>query len=395
MLLYFPKELVKTKEKIINKHKKTNEIHIDARDSELYALINRLASLNDDNLEREACALGNDEIGMIAAYIPNNFYNVDMSNLFSIFTYRAEKRYFEILYDIWQDHFTNNECNAFIYQWLNDNDEIFSGVLDISLKADFRKMLVRGDVLLGFGNIVKNKIMETDKSLEDILEPWKLRYGSALLWEMKFLLYTYCPKEYYQNISKEELLSFVKQYAAKRNGALIKFINNFVSEMSLEELESYDDLSRFLIKEIGNPDTKEFAEFFEGVTEQVVTKYTDWINKQIIDDVFGNDERSLFWKQFRFRSVVKYGRSNSVVMDMGKYVAAEFLGKAMGPIYIYEKDVFENKVKKWFKNRNNVQLRSALFHHENYIYRQIHQGHWQEEVGEILFSYNMTRKIEE
>ncbi|WP_024865614.1 hypothetical protein [Butyrivibrio sp. FCS014] len=394
MLLYVPNKLINSKKEIIQKHKKSNDVHIDEQSSELLDLITRLVSLREDSLEREAYALSNGEISMISSYIPVNYYDVDMSNLFAIYTYRAEKRYFEILYTTWQDHFKNNECNAFIYQWLNDNDEIFGSVLDISLKPDFRKMLVRGDVLLTFGNIVKEKIIETDNSLEDILEPWNLRYGSKLLWEMKFLLYTYCPKKVYLKISKQELLSYVKQYASKKDGSLKKFVVNFVTEFKLKELERFDDIGRFLLDEVGNPGTSEFSKFLEGVSADLVTKYTDWINKLIIDEVFGKDERSLFWKQYRFRSVVKYERSNSVVMDMGKYVATEFLGKAMGPIYIYKKDVFEDQVKKWFQNRNNAQLRSVLFHHENYFWREVHQGYWQGDVDRILYSNNMTRKIE-
>ena len=395
MLLYVPNKLINSKKEIIQKHKKSNDVHIDKQDSNFRSLIDKLVALSEESIEREAYALSNNEIGMISAYLPVNYFDVDMSNLFAIYTCRAEKRYFEILYNTWQDHFKNNECNAFIYQWLNNNDEIFSSILDISLKPDFRKMLVRGDVLLTFGNIVKEKILETDQNLEDILEPWNLRHGSALLWEMKFLLYTYCPKKVYQKISKEELLSFVKQYANKRDGSLKKFVVNFVGEYKLKELERFDDLGRFLLDEVGNPGTNEFTEFLKGVPDHLVTKYTDWINKLIIDEVFGKDERSLFWKQYRFRSVVKYERSNSVVMDMGKYVATEFLGKAMGPIYIYEKEVFDSQVKKWFQNRNNAQLRSVLFHHENYFWRQVHMGYWQGDVHGKLYAYNMTRKIEE
>ena len=394
MLLFYPGKLINSKKEIIQKHKNTCDIHLDKQNTTLSELIHRLVSISENDIEREAYALRNDEIGMISAYIPVNYYNVDMSNLFMIFTYRADKRYFEVLYNAWQDHFSNNECNAFIYQWLNDNDKIFASILDVSLKPEFRKMLIQGDVLSTFGKLVKDQIIETDKSIEDILEPWNLRHGSSLLWEMKFLLYTYCPKKVYQRISKEELLSFVKQYATKRDGSLKKFVVNFVSEFKLKELERFDDIGRFLLDEVGNPGTGEFSAFLEGVPDYLVTKYTDWINKLIIDEVFGKDERSLFWKQYRFRSVVKYERSNSVVMDMGKYVATEFLGKAMGPIYIYKKDVFEDQVKKWFRNRNNAQLRSVLFHHENYFWREIHQGHWQGKVQAKLYEYNMTSKIE-
>lgn len=400
MLLYIPNKLISTKKEIIQKHKHINDVHIDKEDSDLRTLINRLVCLNEKDIKREAFALENNEIDSIAAYIPVNYYNVDMSNLFAIFTYRAEKRFFEILYNAWQDHFRNNECNAFIYHWLNNNDEIFGSILDISLKEEYRKMLIRGDVIQGFGEYVKDNINKTDKQLKEILEPWKLSYGRSLLWEMKFLLYTYCPRKYYFMISKEELLSFVKQYYVKKDGSFKKFVVNFVTELKLVELEKYDDIGNYLLGAIGNPGTPEFFDFFGDTPEKIVTKYTDWINRLIIDDVFENDERSLFWREFRFKSVTKYDRSNSVVMDMGKYYVTEFLGRAMGPMYFYKKDIFDEKVKKWFVNRDNKQLRSALFNHEDYYFiRQEHKKpygneyYWQGQVADILQRYNMTRRI--
>ena len=108
----------------------------------------------------------------------------------------------------------------------------------------------------------------------------------------------------------------------------------------------------------------------------------------------------MFWKQYKFLHIDKYKNSNSVVMEMKNYYATEFLGKAMGPIYFYDKKVFDERVRQWFVHYNNADLRSWLYNHQELCAdREVHKKpngdeyYWRRVVHNILIGNNMTERI--
>ena len=402
MILYVPNKLINAKNAVVAKHNTKKEVSFNPQDTNYKELILRLVALKKDEVEREAYSLTEDEVRIVAAYIPGNCFKVVLTNLFAICTYRANSGIFEALYYSWQNCFSNEACNQFIYSWIITDDGPFNKTVGASYRDDYVSIISEGNVVPAFIEYIKNYRAESDKLIEDVFEQWKLKSSSELCYELKYLFYTYCKKKDYLDISKEELLSFVRRYSYKKITVFKRFLVNFVEELKLSELEKYSALGKYLSSITEMPGTTAFDEFFEGVPQQTVTKYINWINIITLDEVFGQDERSMFWRKYCFKSVKKYPRSNSVVMDMGDYYVTEFLGKAMGPMYFYTKDIFEQKIVGWFKYKDNKEIRTVLLDHKDLsVRREEHRKpygneyYWQEQVASILRMYDMTSLIKD
>jgi hypothetical protein len=81
-------------------------------------------------------------------------------------------------------------------------------------------------------------------------------------------------------------------------------------------------------------------------------------------------------------------------MEFEKYYAVEFLGDSMGPIYFYNKEIFDKYVRRWMRIYNNSELRQQLYHSPNlYSYRKEHRGDWQWSVHSVLISNHITEKV--
>ena len=63
-------------------------------------------------------------------------------------------------------------------------------------------------------------------------------------------------------------------------------------------------------------------------------------------------------------------------------------------IYFYEKEIFENHIRRWMKMFNNAELRQQLYHRPNlHSYRKEHRGNWQWSVNSVLISNRITEKV--
>ncbi|WP_029319289.1 hypothetical protein [Butyrivibrio sp. AE3004] len=392
---YTPKRLLQAVEDIKIQHPLEQEIPQISQDQSLFELITRLAKLELYQVKVNAIALSDLDAARVAGYLPFNYYNVNMKNLFLIFNYRSNDRLCKILFNQWQDSFYNRDCNAFITELLNMDEKFIMMIRGCHYKEDeFSKALEGNHIILLLIKKLKSTPFPVGTELGEKLQYWGIRTDSKLFRAIKFLFYTFCEKEDYLAITKGELLSTVRRYAEKDQEVLKKFLINFISKFEHRELENYPELASFLVTQTGEVNTDKFKNFFEGVDYSIVKKYINWINIKIINEVFGYDERSRFWKQYEYLSVRKYYRSNSVVMEMEKYYAVEFLGKAMGPIYIYKKEVFDSQVRKWFVYNNNSEVRSLLFNNQDLcVLRRAHNSGWEREINRYLISNHMTQKI--
>lgn len=402
MIIYVPNKLIYAKDGVLLNHKKSNEVTIDMKDEDLKRLIYRLVKLKESSLEREAYMLTDTEIRMVAAYIPGNCLEVKLNNLFEIFKYRANAELLGIIYDKWQDYYTNTESNTFIANWITDNKDMFAAVADEKIKEKYIEILKANNVVNDFAQYIKDKRRTQIKSLDEILEPWEFRKAGRLYYKLKYLFYTYCSKSDYLEVSEEELLHFAKQYAQSANTDFKKFLINFVSEMRLSDLSKFSKLGKYMSSITEVPGTKTFDEFMLSIPQAVITRYVDWINRITIDEVFGYDERSMFWRNYRIKAVKKYSNSNSVAIDFGDYYVVEFLGRAMGAMYFYGKEAFEKKVSGWMKYRNNNDLRKKLNENEDlWLRKEMHskpfgnEYYWQEQISWFLEYNKMASLIEE
>ena len=395
---FIPKRLIRARESIALIHRHTEEPTPISMDDELRKLIISLVSLEKYQVKARAYTLTKEEMDLVAGYIPHNYYNVELANLCKIFSIRTSDRLCTILFNQWQEAYNNVSCNAFLRELL-DYDEHFIVLIQKNNmeEAFFKDILQDSNIAYRFGKeaLIKPASTATGKTLADRMAFWGIREDSKLYSDCSFLFYTYCGREDYLVASKIALLNYVKQYEKKGIETLQGFLRNFLLKMWLKDLLLFKDIAMFLQSIIGDNrnNRKKFDAFFENFDPILVRKYINWINLFKIEEYFGSDERSAFWKKYKFESVRKYSYSNAVVMEFECYYAVEFLGKAMGPIYIYSKGNFEEKIIKKFWSYNNQQLRKELYHNSVWFYRKEHLGYWQGEVHRHLINNNITEPI--
>lgn len=235
------------------------------------------------------------------------------------------------------------------------------------------------------------------KTLAEKFKFFGINEDSKLYRDCADVFYTFCRKEDYLEADQAELLNIIKKYELRNRPLLKAFLLNFLGKLKLTELGKFRELARYfesLVGEARKP--KESYKFlFEDMPEALIEKYVDWINRCRIEQYFDNDERSEFWKQYRFVNVQRYNKSNAVVMEFKEYIAVEFLGQAMGPIYFYSKEYFEKKLKGQFMLLENAPMRQYLLHQSRYGKedRIEHRGYWQYNVESYIIQHHITRKV--
>lgn len=397
---FTPRRLIQAREDIAIQHPLEHEVTLDAPDDDLFKLITRLASLEKYQVKKNALALSNKDMQRVTAYLPFNHYKVNMVNLFDIFMYRSTQELCQLLYSHWQDSYTNRDCNNFLKHLLRYDEKFIILMRDCNLPENmFVQMIESDSVPLFFGRMLKSSL-GVKSTLAEKVKKWNIREDSRLFRMVQFLFYTFCMRDDYLVVPQTTLLMVVKQYGSTDIKLLKQFLINFLQELKLSELEKYHELAKYLETQTGKNRTDKFNKFFSDVDEKIVEKYVNWLNIQIINEVFGYDERSMFWKQYKFLHIDKYNNSNSVVMEMKNYYATEFLGKAMGPIYFYDKKTFDEQVRRWFVFNNNSDLRSLLYNNQHLCAgREVHKKpngdefYWCRVVHNILISNRMTEKI--
>lgn len=395
---FIPKRLQQSREEISLQHKKTKNRPKLAMDDQFRKFIQTLSSLKSRQVKARAFSLSDSEIDSVAAYIPHNYYDVNMKNLFLIFESRSTERVCSILFDQWQESYQNKECNKFICDSLDVDKYLQECVQQRHMSIELFKSIVQDENIPGrlLKEIIHHPYLKGQK-LSDKMEFLGIQEGTLLRTECEFQFYVFCEKDDYLIASKLELLEIVKKYT-KRNYAMLKtFLKNFLSKLELKDLQNFQALAEYLQSITGDnvANRKQFNNFFQEFAPVLVKKYIDWTNLFKIQRFFGWDERSRFWKQYRFITVQKYRASNSIIMEFKDYYAVEFLGKRMGPLYIYPKGYFENKLKYRLNRYDNAQMRHELLHNtdDRVRYRKAHQGDWQSDVHNHLIYHHITERL--
>lgn len=237
---------------------------------------------------------------------------------------------------------------------------------------------------------IKRKFVDDD-SFAMKMSSLGINTKSRLFIDTEFLFYTFCLKNDYLHANQCALLESVKKY---KIDILKEFIKNFLEQLTLSELEHFENLAKYFVSYLGETYGKKSHKFFSEMSPQIEKKYCDWINRCKIIQYFGNDERSRFWKQYQFEKVEHCSKSESVIMKFKEYYAIEFLGETMGPIYIYGCDTFEREIYKWFNWYYCSELKNVLYHNSFlYIYRKEHRGYWQHDVNLYLTNKGIITKI--
>ena len=379
MKIYTPTRLIEELEYIKQKHPISDKelLTIEPSDA-LKRLVEMITAIPPHYIKQKAYSLSYREALFLIGYIPQNYYHVKLDNLFDVFLYRADKNICTVFFSEWQNAYDNPECNMFIQKIIHSYEPLLAVFIDYHYTESMvDDMLNAASIPSWFGRHCI-KFDNTSASFEQQLAFYGIHQETKLYKDIQYLFYTYCHKKDYLEVQKGKLLTIVEQYILDKKNVLL-FLINFLTELGLGDLRQFSDLARVLERKTGTNGTEKQRLFFENISKEIWIKYRNWLNLIHINEYFGNDERSRFWVRYEFKIITRFNFSNSVAMETEKYYIVEFLGKAMGPMYIFTKDVFQQKIMPWMKTTNNNELRQQLYHSELYIKRMTHQGDWQSE----------------
>ena len=257
--------------------------------------------------------------------------------------------------------------------------------------AVFQKILESSHIPLSFDEELVGRHFADGTQFDERLKQYGVVEGSYLDIECKRALLTVCGRADYFNCSEENILDIIKSYDLFM---LKKFLLNFLGKMSLGELQIYPELAAYLRNVIGHRKSDTFQAFFEDVNPDLAQQFIDWINIFKINLYFDNDERSRFWKQFRYLNVIRYPASNTVILEFEQYIAVEFLGEKPGTIYLCEKETFRDHFYSHLDSMDNETLRIYFKVHKDLCleYRN-HTGRWQSHVGNVIAKRGMSERV--
>ena len=388
-LKFIPHRLINAKNEIVKLHKKVNneKIMYTEKESEV---IKKVVGWDKEQIAIKYLTLTREEQIIIASYLPYNFDHVDMGNLFEVTIRVMDSLIAETLFRQWQYFYKNEECNRFMAELLEKNfvfREIFkvhnyeiNHVLNVlkseSVLRQFGKMLYRED--------------HVGEQCQEKLEYHKIGINTMLYGDCIRYVYTFCNRDAYLS-NNDGLIGKISSYDNKNKK---EFLINFLEELSLADLFNFRSLADFCVSAITGPvDSQKYLQFFDNYSNVIERKYRNWTNTCIIENFFGKDERSKFWKKYRFVSVQRNHRHDMLIMECENHYITEFLGESMGAMYVYEKEFYQKKVTQWQRNfYNTSELKSHMYHNSHMAKKRLehrpkHSWTW------VFKSYILSEKI--
>lgn len=399
MAFYTPRRLIEVKNEIKKKHplKKTLKA-ASAENIDLKVLIMFLESLETDMVEEQAYTLTDEEMGMVFGYVPHNYYQSDLTNIFRIIKLRLSERYLDVFYHEWQRVYDSEECDRFILKDLLTEKEFISYAKKKHISRQNMEQLLQAESIPAYiDELCADIPCPAGISLEAKIAYFGIEEDTRLFHDCKMLFYTICHKNDYMTAGQDVLLKILNRYGTRQRKA---FLRNFLQQLRLRELSDFQKVAYFFIQLLGwNITNKKAAEFLDAFSDELKTKYRNWLNQLRIDLAFENDERAIFWRNYAFETIEQMRISDSLIMHSKTHVVIEFLGRGMGPIYIYTKEIYEKKIHSLVLGCNNAQLRSELY--DLYYtkafpcYRKAHLGEWKSSMTYYLRQHNITQRITE
>jgi hypothetical protein len=83
-----------------------------------------------------------------------------------------------------------------------------------------------------------------------------------------------------------------------------------------------------------------------------------------------------------------------VILECMDFYITEFLGKAKGPMYIFDKRTYRNTISYWLQKYSTSDLKSHLYKDEKLaIQRLAHSGEWQSRFKKYILQYHITDTV--
>lgn len=366
--------------------------NVDISDNEVEKVVRKIIALDETRVQSYANTLTNREVFLLAWYIPENRLHVNLKRLIEVFDLRATAEAFRAFFHAWQNEFWNSECNIGICNKFSKNSCFQTVIKEVHLDQGKLQLILADKIGVpdGFNVLVGKNKFSPNLAFKEKLKYFGVYSDTKLYSECVRRFYLTCKHDDYKFAGMEALIGAYRSYNDQEKKLLLI---NILKEMDWNELPEFSKLFNEYKDITGNKHREKIAVYFEDVDQEIAQKFTDWYNMNNILRFFGMDERSLFWKNFRFEDVERFVVSRSIVMTFPEHVAVEFLGQAMGPIYVYQREIFDKYIKNLFSMKENAELRQMLYHDRRYKYRKEHRGYWQRDMASWLLHNNVTTRI--
>jgi hypothetical protein len=386
--IFIPRQLTLAAQRIREAHKETAEISLYEVDEEFIKQLKYWAGLPEDSIQDEAIVIPMRRILQLANYVSTNTYKLPLKNLNRILYIRANEEVFRYLFQVWQNVYFNVEFNQLLVDILTNKKGIEQATWQGTyLTGEIFIAWIRStDVVNAVGRTITSVTFKSTDKIEKRLQEMGLHCDSPLARNCIAMFYTYCRREEYLLADDAELLSAIKHYDL--NG-IHAFLHNILKTLRVQDFQKYIECGALLRNNYtGVPQSKMFIKFFAGYPQELVVQYQHWLDYVIIWESFGkDDERLQFWSMYvpYSKGAALQRRSMAFVMQFAFYCIIEFPMESMGPIYIYRRDVFENKIDFWVGYYSNAVLKSKLYEHRAECAKRItHQGDWKSRTSLYL-----------
>ena len=391
--VFIPEKLIEARHAIVKVHSTPDAAGYSDISEETLELMQRINDTQPSMLRATALALSDKEVMKLAGSVPYCNYDLNGTNLAAVLKQRLDENTSRILFENWQEEFNNPGCNDLLKDLAAYDGNFIRFLSSVHIDGDvFIKVLDSVNIPLSFDEELVGCRFRDGEDFNNRLKFHGIVENSFLDIECKRALLAFCSRADYLECSQKNILYIIEGYD---DYMLKRFLINFMDKMSLSELQIYPEVAEYLRSLLGQRKSETFISFFEGADKEYVQKYIDWINIYKINTYFGEDERSRFWKQYRYVNVIKYPVSNIVILEFDHFLAVEFLGGKKGTIYICEKEAFRQTFYNELDRMTNDDLRIFFkVHKDQCIESRNHIGRWQTHIDNVIARRQITDKIE-
>ena len=265
---------------------------------------------------------------------------------------------------------------------------------DIFERTQFEPIRIKKWLLyetLGTGLFAEYKSDRKNKCLDDYLSTLPIIEKEGLYkWSWRYLLV----HGNLEDIRRESSQRIYSEFIDKDNIKFFKkFCINYLNKLNKSEYW-YEPILDLIAKEYGLPKGKMDRTayenpFWDEINSSTKDELRKWLLKKRIEDFFGDDERSGFWKSYVEKGSISNAETilsnEGFMLDFGKFGVVEFkeIGNAA---YIYPTDVFReywrNAERKY--HPSSFKDKSRTIKTVNWDGRILHFEGWQERAHQRI-----------
>lgn len=376
--IFTPRKLLSVEEDIKTRHQNINErdLKLAIDDEYLRKLVNKINSLNKEELLSFSYRLKREDLFLLAVYMPKNQYNIDLEKVYIILKNRFREQFIKILFEGFKNHYYNKEFNRHLIQFLNLSENSH-GILNIGKnELEIIKKWLRQDDLVA---TIVQSCLKIKKDFNPFMLAFKFNEDTQIYRDCRKHLYTICNKEYYLFGDINEILGIFETYILDEK---IAFMNNYLTILEIEEFQ--DPVLNHIYYTYGDPKDGLMDNIWRNISNLAVEKYKIWLAQKHMKEFFGGDERYIFWYDYikNLEAELLHVNERQLFIDFGEFVVIEFrnIGNAA---YIYRKSDFDRYFRKYI-NMNTVYSDTNLKYRHIVLERVIHNKGWQYRTHNLI-----------